>query len=235
MRPVLAQHRGNAGRLMLIRFGFDITVACQQPTPMVCLLTLHDDRLGDLRAPETVLTTPEIPMSTYHDLFGNVCRRFVAPAGEFRIWSDGVVEDSGEVDPIFADAREWPVADLPDECLALSDGQPLLRDGQAQPDGVGPVRPRPAGLGAGPGDLQLRQPPHHVRLPASPRHAHRLRGLPGARRRVPRLRPSRHHVVPLPEHPGPLRQRLSRRHRRADRRSDGLQRLDRGVSRRALA
>ncbi len=117
MRPVLAQHRGNAGRLMLIRFGFDITVACQQPTPMVCLLTLHDDRLGDLRAPETVLTTPEIPMSTYHDLFGNVCRRFVAPAGEFRIWGDGVVEDSGEIDPMFADAREWPVADLPDECL----------------------------------------------------------------------------------------------------------------------
>ena len=85
---------------------------------MVCLLTLHDDRLGDLRAPETVLTTPEIPMSTYHDLFGNVCRRFVAPAGDFRdLERRASSRTAARSDPVIADAREWPVADLPDECL----------------------------------------------------------------------------------------------------------------------
>ena len=36
-------------------------------------------------------------------------------------------------------------------------------------------------------------------------------------RRLPRLRASRHHALPLHEHPGPLLHRLSRRHRRAAR------------------
>ena len=26
---------------MLIRFGYDITVYCEQPTPMVCLMEIH--------------------------------------------------------------------------------------------------------------------------------------------------------------------------------------------------
>ena len=51
------------------------------------------------------------------------------------------------------------------------------------------------------------------------------------RRRLPRLRASGHRLLPLHEHSGPLRERLSRRHRRAGHRPDGLQRLDRGVSR----
>jgi transglutaminase-like putative cysteine protease len=102
---------------MLIRFGYDITVSCQQDTPMVCLLNAHRDRAADIRSPEQVVTQPGVPTSTYTDLFGNICRRFVAPAGEFSIWGDGTLEDSGLYDPVVPDARELPVADLPDECL----------------------------------------------------------------------------------------------------------------------
>jgi transglutaminase-like putative cysteine protease len=102
---------------MLIRFGYDITITCEQNTPMVCLLNAHRDRAADIRSPEQVFTRPDVPTSTYIDLFGNICRRFVVPAGAFSIWGDGTLEDSGLHDPVVPDAWEIPVADLPDECL----------------------------------------------------------------------------------------------------------------------
>jgi transglutaminase-like putative cysteine protease len=102
---------------MLIRFGYDITIRCPQDTPVICLLNAHRDRAGDIRSAEQVVTRPSVPTSTYTDLFGNICRRFVVPAGEFSIWGDGTLEDSGLYDPVVADAHETPVADLPDDCL----------------------------------------------------------------------------------------------------------------------
>jgi transglutaminase-like putative cysteine protease len=102
---------------MLIRYGYDITVNCPQPTPMVCLLEIRDEREADVRSPEQVVTNPTVPTTTYSDLFGNTCRRFVAPAGDFSIWGDGTVEDSGLVDPSDWSAVETPIADLPDDCL----------------------------------------------------------------------------------------------------------------------
>lgn len=102
---------------MLIRYGYDFALSCPQETPMVCLLSVHDERSADMRAPEQVITTPAVPTTTYHDLFGNVCRRLVAPAGAFSIWGDGTVEDDGRPDPVRPDAAEVPVADLPDACL----------------------------------------------------------------------------------------------------------------------
>jgi transglutaminase-like putative cysteine protease len=102
---------------MLIRYGYEITVHCQQPTAMVTLLSLRDGREADLRIPESFFTTPAIETSTYRDLFGNHCRRFVAPAGDLTLWSDSVIEDSGGLDPYEPEAEQHPVADLPDDCL----------------------------------------------------------------------------------------------------------------------
>ena len=102
---------------MLIRYGYEITVSCMQPTAMVCLLSVHDDRLRDIRVPEQVFTTPDIATHQYRDLFGNICRRLVAPAGDLTVWGDATIEDDGKTDAAAYDARETPVADLPDECL----------------------------------------------------------------------------------------------------------------------
>lgn len=103
---------------MLIRYGYEITLTCPQPTYMVCLLSVRDERAGDLRAPENFLITPpDIPVSTYRDLYGNLCRRFQAPAGDVTLWSDATIYDNGLPDPVFSHAREVPVAELPDECL----------------------------------------------------------------------------------------------------------------------
>jgi len=102
---------------MLIRYGYDITVTCTAPTPMVCLLNAHADRMQDIRQAEELVTTPFVPSRTYVDLYGNLCRRFTAPAGDLALWADGTIEDSGRHDEAFPDAREVPVADLPDDCL----------------------------------------------------------------------------------------------------------------------
>ncbi len=112
-----ADFHSSEGTGMLIRFGYEITFACNQPTPMISLMSVHPDRTGDLQSPERVVTTPAVATSIYFDLAGNVCRRFVAPAGEFTIWSDGTIEDSGEPDPVLADAWEKTIQDLPDDCL----------------------------------------------------------------------------------------------------------------------
>jgi transglutaminase-like putative cysteine protease len=102
---------------LLIRFGYDITVNCKQPTHMVCLLSSHTERTADIRVAEQVVTQPPVPTTSYTDLFGNTCRRFTAPAGDFSIWGDGTLEDDGLVDEIAEDAQEIAVGDLPHDCL----------------------------------------------------------------------------------------------------------------------
>jgi transglutaminase-like putative cysteine protease len=102
---------------MLIRYGYEITLTCQQPTALVCLLSVHEDRAADIRVPETTFTAPDVSVSTYRDLFGNRCRRLVAPAGDLTIWGDATIEDDGKLDRVLPDARELAVSELPNECL----------------------------------------------------------------------------------------------------------------------
>ena len=102
---------------MLIRYGYDITLTFPQPTALVCLMSVHDDRAADVRVPEQTFTNPVVPVSTYRDLFGNRCRRLVAPAGDLTLWGDATIEDDGLPDRILPTAQEIPVPDLPDDCL----------------------------------------------------------------------------------------------------------------------
>lgn len=102
---------------MLIRSGYEMTLTCQAPTALVCLLSVRADAEATIRAPETFFTTPPLPSTTYRDLFGNRCRRLVAPAGGVTIWGDVTVWDDGLPDPIVTAARELPVPDLPDDVL----------------------------------------------------------------------------------------------------------------------
>ncbi|RST87054.1 transglutaminase family protein [Aquibium carbonis] len=104
---------------MFIRYGYEITVTCQQPTALVCLLSVHEDRAVDIRVPEASFTMPEVPTSTYRDLFGNRCLRLVAPVGDLTIWGDATLEDDGKPDRVHPLAREHAVPDLPDDCLVF--------------------------------------------------------------------------------------------------------------------
>jgi transglutaminase-like putative cysteine protease len=102
---------------MLIRFGYEIVINCWSSTPIVTELSIEASRVPDVRVPEVFLTDPEIETSTYVDVFGNACRRFIAPPGDLLIRSDCVIEDSGNVDVISPEAEQVPVSHLPDGVL----------------------------------------------------------------------------------------------------------------------
>jgi transglutaminase-like putative cysteine protease len=102
---------------MLIRLGYDIQFDIPAPVPMVAMLNLHPSRIADLREPDDLRITPAVPVETYHDSFGNLCTRFMAPAGELRLYNSTLVEDSGETDPVSPGARQVPVQDLPSGVL----------------------------------------------------------------------------------------------------------------------
>ncbi len=102
---------------MLIRFGYDITVTCPTPTPLIGLLAVRDERLSDMRTYEDVQTYPHGATRVYRDLFGNTCRRMFAYPGDFRMRSDGVIADSGLHDLVDRTAQETPIDSLPDDVL----------------------------------------------------------------------------------------------------------------------
>jgi transglutaminase-like putative cysteine protease len=102
---------------MLIRAGYDISIQCNAPTPMMALLSVHPSRAGDIRSPSRITSSTGAPMRTFPDQFGNLCTRLTAPAGTMTLATDFVIEDSGLADEIAYGAAEVPVADVPDDVL----------------------------------------------------------------------------------------------------------------------
>src|SRR5258708_36468149 len=78
---------------MEIRVGFEISYAAVQPTPMVIMLSIHPSRFSDIVGTETIVADPNVPIGFYHDSFGNLCGRLVAPAGGVTLRGSGLVRD----------------------------------------------------------------------------------------------------------------------------------------------
>jgi len=102
---------------MLIRLGFDIQFDIPSPVAMIALYHVHPSRHADLREPDEPRITPAVPLDEYEDSFGNVCARFVAPAGPLQLYHSTLIEDSGAPDKVQPNARQSPVEDLPPEAL----------------------------------------------------------------------------------------------------------------------
>jgi transglutaminase-like putative cysteine protease len=102
---------------MLIRLGFDIQFEVPSAVAMIALYHVHPSRRADLREPDEPRVTPTVPINEYEDSFGNVCTRFVAPAGKFQMYHSTLIEDSGEPDAVSPQACQLPVEDLPPEVL----------------------------------------------------------------------------------------------------------------------
>ena len=102
---------------MLIRLGFDIQFEIPSPVVMIAVYHVHPSRRADLREPDEPRITPPVTFQEYEDSFGNVCTRFVAPAGRLQLYNSTLIEDSGEPDPVNLAARQLPVEDLPPEVL----------------------------------------------------------------------------------------------------------------------
>ncbi len=104
---------------MQIRIGYRLVYEFERPTPMLAVLNVHHSRIGDLTTPDTVSTTPTVPLDGYHDGFGNWCHRLLAPAGTFELMADTVIWDSGDPDEVASEAVQHPVQDLPPDSLAF--------------------------------------------------------------------------------------------------------------------
>ena len=102
---------------MNIRFGYELTYGCPQPTPMVLMLNVHPSRTDDLIVADDMRMDPEIPVSVYRDGFGNTCTRVEAPAGQIKFTADGIIRDAGVPEAAFPYAREHPVSLLPSNTL----------------------------------------------------------------------------------------------------------------------
>ncbi len=102
---------------MQIRVGYDIAYDCAGPTPMLLLLSVRPERLGDLVTPQQMRVTPDVPVHAYTDVFGNICHRLLAPPGLIAFSSTFTIEDNGQPDPIEIDAEQHLIQDLPDETL----------------------------------------------------------------------------------------------------------------------
>jgi transglutaminase-like putative cysteine protease len=105
------------GLLMLIRYGYDITLSCAQQTPMITMMSVRDELLDQLRVQSGVKTEPEVPLRVYRDHFGNTCRRFLAPAGETRLRSDCTIEVDGSTELVENWLGVTSIGDLPDDVL----------------------------------------------------------------------------------------------------------------------
>lgn len=102
---------------MRIRIGHEMTIEVPQDTPLITLTTPEEARHRDFVFPEDARTIPSVPVQSYVDRFGNICRRMVAPAGIFTIFSDITLNDPGIWDESDVNAAEWPVEALPPEVL----------------------------------------------------------------------------------------------------------------------
>lgn len=119
---------------MLIRLGYDIQFDIPAPMAFVAQLRVHPSRLADLREPDQVHVDGGIATYEYSDSYGNLCTRFLAPAGQLRLWNSTLIEDSGLPDPVALDAKEIPPHELPDDVLRF-----LLNSRYCEVDLLGPV------------------------------------------------------------------------------------------------
>ena len=100
---------------MLIQIGYDIELAVNAHTTLLCALQVHPSRAHDLQAPEQFAVEPALPISTYQDGFDNTITRVDVPLGvaSVRFTNHAVVADSGLPDPVVPDARQHPLHELP--------------------------------------------------------------------------------------------------------------------------
>jgi transglutaminase-like putative cysteine protease len=102
-----------------LRVGYEMVYECPQPTPMIFMLNVHHSRVDDILVPDTLTTTPSVPILFYHDGFGNRCSRIVAPVGEICISASGIVRDTGIPDLVADRAQQSQIQDLPEEVLVF--------------------------------------------------------------------------------------------------------------------
>jgi len=199
---------GKLDQLMLIRYGYELTFNCPQPTLIVCLLDAHRDRSQELRyeIPTTMIPTiPTTTISIYLAIRAEV-------HGATRRPHDYVRRRHRGQRPTRSDrtGRERESCrQLPNETLAF-----LLGSRYCETDKLADIawRYSDQARGLAPGSAICDFVCGHLtfRLRTRPRDPQPLfEAYQGAHRRLPRFRPSRSRFLPLHEYSGALREWIS--------------------------
>jgi transglutaminase-like putative cysteine protease len=102
---------------MQIRIGYRLGYQHPAPTPMVMMLQVREERRADLLVPDALRCDPLVPLTTYHDSYGNRCTRLLAPPGPILMTADALIGDTGQPDAAAWAAWQHPVEELPDDVL----------------------------------------------------------------------------------------------------------------------
>jgi len=104
---------------MRIRAGCEFVYECPKPTPMLLVLNIHPSRRVDLLTEQILTFSPALEAWDYTDVFGNICTRIVAPAGQTTIATDFEIYDHGQPDNVALDAAQHDIRNLPDDVLVF--------------------------------------------------------------------------------------------------------------------
>jgi transglutaminase-like putative cysteine protease len=100
-----------------IRAGYDIAFQCYQETPMILMLSIHPSRSADLQSPHQIRFSQDVHARDYLDMFGNTCTRIIVPPGLIEIKNEFLISDCGLPDAVNPEAKQTPIAELPDDVL----------------------------------------------------------------------------------------------------------------------
>ena len=221
---------------MLIRAGYDIRFETRRRRRRCWRCSASIRRATRICVtPHRIIATPDVPIYDYRRRVRECLHaRDRARGRPDALSCDFTIEDGGEPDRVAPDARQH------------AGRGPARR--RARSTCSAAAIARPTGCPTPPGRCSAMSPPGWERVQAIVDFTHDhiefgyhharadqdgLGRASGAAGRLPRLRPSGDHAVPLHEHPGALLHRLSRRHRHpAGRCADGFLGLVRGLSRR---
>lgn len=122
------------GRPSLVRLGhldrkrkadLRISLGCRlefefpKSTPLIAMLNVDSARYRDLERLDYLTTSPCVPIESYRDSFGNWCSRMTTSPGTFTLATHGIFLDSGNKDPVFSDAYQHAVEDLPSDTFVF--------------------------------------------------------------------------------------------------------------------
>jgi len=102
---------------MIIRAGFEAAFDFAEPTAVVLMAYVHPERAASIRHLEQLAVTPQVFVSEYNDIYGNLCGRTVVPAGRVMFRTSALVEDDGLPDVQVWTAFQHQVQDLPNDVL----------------------------------------------------------------------------------------------------------------------
>ncbi len=119
---------------MHIRVGYELIYSCPQPIPMIFMLSIHPSRAADILVSDRVCTQPSCTLTGYRDSFGNDCTRVLAPPGEFRVFTDALVDDDGRPDPVAWGVPQASIEALPHDAIRF-----LLASRYCETDVLAPI------------------------------------------------------------------------------------------------